>query len=175
MEINKETAAPAGPRNVKPHLQTGFSLIEVTIALSVAAFCLLAILGLLQTGITSQRATVEQTVATGIASMLFADLSAAGTNDTPRFQIKRGTAPAGPQTLYFDDGGRSTGPINSAPAANARYRATLEIRPPASPTNKMATPVRLLVTWPAAADPSPSQWPVKHSGAVETWTALDLN
>jgi uncharacterized protein (TIGR02598 family) len=176
LEINQESAqAAALPGIVKLNLQTGFSLIEVTIALSVAAFCLLAILGLLQTGITSQRATVEQTAATGIVSMLFADLTAEGTNDSPRFQIKRGAATAAPQTLYFDDGGKPTGPINSPPSLNARYRATLEIRPPASPTNKAATPVRLLVTWPAAADPLPAQWPVKHSGAVETWTALDLN
>lgn len=67
--------------------QFGFSLIEVTIALSVAAFCLLAILGLLQTGVTTQRATTEQTAATSIATMIFSDLSAAaGTNATPAFR-----------------------------------------------------------------------------------------
>lgn len=154
---------------------SGFSLIEVTIAVSVAGFCLLAILGLLQTGIASQRATVEQTAATSIAAMLYADLSVPGTNDSPRFGIRRSGVVANPQTLYFDDAGKTTGTIGSAPGPTARYRATLEVRPPASPTNRAVTPVRLLVTWPAAADPLPAQWPSRHSGAVETWTALDLN
>lgn len=159
---------------VKRTFPAGFSLIEVTIALSVAAFCLLAILGLLQTGITSQRATVEQTAATGIASMVFSDLTASGTNESPRFKILRGGASGGPQTIYFDDGGKPTGSLGSAPTQDSRYRATVEVRPPASGTRAAAS-VRILVTWPAAADPQPSQWPAKQAGAVETWTALDLN
>jgi uncharacterized protein (TIGR02598 family) len=156
-------------------LPRGFSLIEVTIALSVAAFCLLAILGLLQTGITSQRATVEQTAATGIASMIFSDLSAAaGTNKTARFEISLTNTAGGLQTLYFDESGKTTGTIGSAAVSGSRYRASVEVR--AAATNTVAvSPVRILVTWPAAADPSPSQWPAKFSGSVETWTALDRN
>lgn len=155
--------------------QQGFSLIEVTIALSVAAFCLLAILGLLQTGVTSQRATIEQTAATSLASVIFADLSTAGTNASPLLGIRRSGAVSGPQTVFFDDGGQATGPVGAGPTGTSRYRATVEVRPPASATNRAVTPVRILVSWPAAADPTPGQWPSKHSGAVETWTALDLN
>ena len=151
----------------------GFSLIEVTIALSVAAFCLLAILGLLQTGITSQKATVEQTAATGIASMIFSDLSAGGTTNTARFKLDLASVAGNLQTLYFDESGKPTGLVGSAAAADSRYRASVEVRPPAS--GVAVTPVRILVTWPAAADPVPSQWPAKFSGSVETWTALDRN
>ena len=157
-----------------PDLSSAFSLIEVTIALSVAGFCLLAILGLLQTGVTSQRATTEQTAATGIISMIYADLvSAAGTNASPRLQINLTNA-ASPQTVFFNEGGKQTGAVGAAAAGDSRYRASLDIRPPASGT-KAATGVRILVTWPAVADPSPGQWPAKYAGAVETWTAIDRN
>lgn len=160
---------------MKHNLQAGFSLIEVTIALSVAAFCLLAILGLLQTGITSQRATVEQTAATGIASLIFSDLTAGGTNESPRFAFSLTNTNAGVvQTVYFNDGGKPTGDVGTPPTAESRFRASVEIRPPAAGVVAV-TPVRILVSWPAAADPVPSQWPARHSGAVETWTALDRN
>ena len=161
----------APTRNVEqpPRLSRAFSLIEVTIALSVAGFCLLAILGLLQTGVTTQRATTEQTAATGIATMIFADLvSAAGTNPSPRFQINLTNATS-PQTVFISENGATNGS-----AANARYRASLEVRP-SSPGTKSPTSVRILITWPAVADPLPGQWPTKYSGAVETWTALDRN
>jgi len=156
--------------------QFGFSLIEVTIALSVAAFCLLAILGLLQTGVTTQRATTEQTAATSIATMIFSDLSAAaGTNATPRFQINLTPSAASPQTLFFSEGGKPTGLVGAPATSASRYRASLDVRAPASASVKSATGVRILITWPAVTDPSPTQWPTKYAGAVETWTALDRN
>ena len=45
-----------------------FSLVEVTLALGIAAFCLLAIFGLLPVGIKSQQNAIGQTVAAGIAT-----------------------------------------------------------------------------------------------------------
>jgi uncharacterized protein (TIGR02598 family) len=113
----RKSVSCQGPRSGWRWREGGFSLIEVTIALSVAAFCLLAILGLLQTGITSQKATVEQTAATGIASLIFSDLSAGGTNTTARFQINLTNVAGNLQTLYFDESGRPTGPIGSGAAA----------------------------------------------------------
>lgn len=149
----------------------GFSLIEVTLALSVAAFCLVAILGLLQTGLTAQRATTEQTAATGIVSMIFSDLLAAeGTNRSPKFQIELVSPSVTPQTLFFAEGGQHTTSLSS----DSRYRASLDVRPPTG-NSQAATSVRILVTWPAAADPSPTEWPSKHAGSVETWTSLARN
>lgn len=152
----------------------GFSLIEVTIALAVAAFCLLAILGLLQTGITSQRATVEQTAATGIATQIDADLATGATGTTARFHINLTNQAGTMQTLYFDEAGRPTGDMGAPAGADARYRASVTVRPPAAGT-VAATGVHLLVTWPAAADPDPGQNPVRFSGSVEAWTALNRN
>lgn len=141
----------------------------------MAAFALIAILGLLQTGLTSQKATTEQTAATGIATMIYSDLTAAsGTSTSPRFQINLSSTPPSPQTLYFSETGKPTGAIGSAAAATSRYRASIDIQSPAAGT-KAPTGVRILVTWPAAADPQPSQWPAKQAGSVDTWTALDRN
>jgi len=152
-----------------------FSLIEVTIALSVAAIALLAILGLMQVGLTSQRATIEQTAATSIATMIYSDLTAAaGASNSPRFRIDLSSAAASPQTLYFSDGVTPTGLIGSGPTSASRYRATIDVRPPAS-AGKAPTGVRIFVSWPAAADPLPSQWPSKQAGAVDIWSALDRN
>lgn len=150
----------------------GFSLIEVTIALSVAAFCLLAILGVLQTGIMSQRATVEQTAATGIATQIDADLAAGTNSTTARFHLNLTNGIL--QTLYFDEAGRPTGEVGSAAGADARYRASVTVRPPAAGKVE-ATKVHFLVTWPAAADPVPTQNPTRYSGSVEAWTARARN
>lgn len=160
-------------RHLESPAQAGraFSLIEVTLALSVAAFCLVAILGLLQTGLTTQRATTEQTAATGIVSMIFSDLLATeGTNRSPRFQIELVSPSVTPQTLFFAEGGQHTTSLTS----DSRYRASLDVRPPTG-NSKAATGVRILVTWPAAADPSPTGWPSKHAGSVETWTSFARN
>lgn len=155
-----------------PH---GFSLIEVTIALGVAAFALIAILGLLQTGLTSQKATTEQTAATSIATMIYSDLTAAaGTNTTPQLKIDLSSTPPSPQTIYFSEGGKPTGAIGSAAVAASRYRASVDIKPVAT-NSKAPTGVRILVTWPAAADPAPAQWPAKQAGSLDIWTTLDRN
>lgn len=152
----------------------GFSLIEVTLALSVASFALLAILGLLQTGVTSQRATIHQTGATSIATLIFSDLTSTSsqTNLSPRFQFNFASGAASPQTVYFSESGQPTGTVGSAPGADSRYRASVEIKPPAAGV-RAPTGVRILVTWPAVSDPSPTAWPTKHAGSVDTWTALD--
>lgn len=151
--------------------------MEVSIALGVAAFCLLAILGLLQTGLTSEKATVGQTAAAGILSSVFSDLaSASSANSTTQlFKIALdGQSSASSQTIYFTEAGEPTGALGGTPTAESRYRATIGIQSP-NPGVKAPTTVRILITWPAEADPIPNQWPSKASGAVEVVTALDRN
>src|SRR5438874_13764949 len=48
----------------------GFSLVEVTLALGVAAFCLLVLLGLLPTGLKTQQSGIQQTTANQIISQI---------------------------------------------------------------------------------------------------------
>src|SRR6266481_6118983 len=55
---------------------SGFSLVEVTLALGVAAFCLIAVLGLLPTSLKTQQTSIQQTTANQIISQIFSDLRA---------------------------------------------------------------------------------------------------
>jgi uncharacterized protein (TIGR02598 family) len=47
-----------------------FSLVEVTLALGVAAFCLIVLLGLLPTSLRTQHSSIQQTTATEIISQI---------------------------------------------------------------------------------------------------------
>ena len=66
-----------------------FTLIEVTLALGVAGFCLVTIFGLLPVGLNSNQASMEQTMAGNISSAILGDLRStqAGAGLSPRFGI----------------------------------------------------------------------------------------
>src|SRR5438552_17665362 len=63
---------------MKAHARSaaGFSLVEITLALGVAAFCLIAVLGLLPVALNTQQASVNQTKAHAIISQVINDLPA---------------------------------------------------------------------------------------------------
>lgn len=172
---------------------SAFSLIEVTLALGVATFCLVAIFGLLPIGINSNQASVEQTAAATITKAVVADLLAApvttGTNPvSPLFGFNiptagNGGAVASPQTVYFAESGNATGAVGKDPVRSgvgpidttiSRYRVSVAFTPPDAGL-KAATTVRILVTWPALADPTPSIWPAHFTGSYEVVTALNSN
>src|SRR5438552_15177106 len=54
----------------------GFSLVEVTLALGVAGFCLIAVFGLLPIGVQTNQRALSQTAATAILSSVVADMRA---------------------------------------------------------------------------------------------------
>jgi len=54
--------------------RAAFSLIEVTLALGIAAFCLLTVFGLLPIGLSSTQNAAEQTAVSGIVTAISADL-----------------------------------------------------------------------------------------------------
>ena len=64
-----------GTRN-KPGRRAGFSLVEVVLALAVAAFCLLILFALIPLGLKTDKASLEQTTANGILSAVNSDLRA---------------------------------------------------------------------------------------------------
>ena len=162
--------------NRPPHPQaTAFTLVEVTIALGVAAFCLLAVFGLMQSGLMSEKATIGQTVANDVLSTLFADLrSTPATNPVSQvFQVSLADQDlAKAQTLYFTESLKPTGALGTPPTADSRYRATIGIKAPAAP-GTAPTQARIVVSWPAASDPDPKIWPTRAAGSVEVLTALD--
>src|SRR6266436_6267926 len=88
-----------------------FSLVEVTLALGVAAFCLIAVFGLIPVGLQTNRNATSQTAATNIIAFVAADLRAnyknQGTWRSPLLCIILGNST--PTTLYFDTQGRCSG------------------------------------------------------------------
>src|SRR5438034_11731020 len=96
---------------------TAFSLIEVTLALGIAAFCLIAVFGLIPVGVQTNRNATSQTAATNIMASLVADMRATTSLTSAQYGITFGTA----KTLYFDSAGQFTTSLG----ANSRYRASI--------------------------------------------------
>ncbi len=174
---------------MKKNPDSAFSLVEVTLALGVAAFCLLAIFGLLPVGLQSNQTSVEQTAAAGIARTILSDLRSTTpltTGTSPRFSFKipaaGGTASGNtPQMVYFTEDGNTigTGIVGNAATVSGtttRYLASVGFTPPTPASNRTTTAVRVLITWPALANGSnTTAWPTKFSGSYEIVTALDRN
>ena len=142
----------------------GFSLVEVTLALGVTAFCLLALFGLLPLGIQTNQNSVSQTAAASILSSVIADLRATSRTSltTSQYAITFGVA----KSLYFDREGRAVTP--TGPNGTPRYRVTITF--PAGPAGTYApTFVTLKLSWPALVDPATTI----PAGFVEMFTALD--
>ncbi len=135
-----------------------FSLVEVTLALGIAAFCLIAIFGLMPVGVQTNRNATSQTAATNIIAAVTADLRATPKTSTTssQFAVQFGQA----KDLYFDSTG---GFVPNTPDANSRYH--LNITFPASPSGLSYADIK--VTWPAAATAA------NASGSVETFAAFD--
>jgi|ERR1043166_390235 uncharacterized protein (TIGR02598 family) len=145
---------------------TGFSLVEVTLALGLAAFCLIALFGLLPLGTQTHQSSISETAAASLLASVVADLRTTpkASLTSPQFEITFGTA----KILYFDEAGRSVVPADTN--ANPRYRATITFPPsPAGPA--APTFVSLKVSWPASVDPAVTT----PSGLIETFSALDRN
>lgn len=175
------------------HPRAGFSLIEVTIALGIAAFCLITVFGLLPIGLDSSQNAAEQTIVSGVATAISADLhstplvSSTGAS-TSRFGLfippPSQLASAQPQVLFFTQDGSLAGPVNSNafPTSNPpRYRATITMKPDKTllPLATSANPdtlykIWIFVTWPALADSQAEKFPENFAGSYETVTSLNL-
>jgi len=133
-------------------------LIEVTLALGVAAFCLIAVFGLMPVGVQTNRNATSQTAATNIIAAVVADLRATPTANatSSQFGITFGTD----ATLYFD----SAGQFSTSPTADARYQ--LNVTWNGSAVLRYAD---LKVTWPAAPTPA------NATGSTEMFAAFNRN
>jgi uncharacterized protein (TIGR02598 family) len=149
---------------VKKRFTFGFSLVELTLALGVAAFCLIALFGLLPIGVQTNRNATSQTAAINIMAAVVADLRATPTFNTAstQFGITFGTN----RTLYFDGSGQFAtliAPISPTPF-QPRYQLNV--------TWSGSTGLRyadVKVTWPAAATLA------NATGSAEIFAAFDRN
>jgi uncharacterized protein (TIGR02598 family) len=152
-----------------------FSLVEVTLALGVAAFALLAILGMLPTSLKTQQAGVQQTTANSIISQIFSDLRA-DLRLPPGLASHEGDAGfqpplhghwlqmLTPDTLYFTQEGK---PVNSAEDVPV-FRAKITYIP-VLPTQTTSL-ANITVSWPAQVDPASGGVP---AGSVTTLVAVN--
>ncbi len=162
---------------------SAFSLVEITLALGVAGFCFIAILGLLPAGVQTNQRSISQTAATNILSSVVTDLratpKAAATSTQYLIPIPSDpTSPADPppvpdtpaKTLYFDSNGASSTVLTTT----SRYRLGVWFRKNYAGSTG-ATFTVLKVTWPAVADPNPAQLPVNYTGSAEMFAAFNRN
>jgi len=151
--------------------KSGFSLVEVALALAIAVFCLVVMMGLLPVGLTTGRATTGETAANSILNEVVADLRAttpsspvgAASVNSQQFQIPipASGATAPPTILYFTPQGLAS----TALTADSRYKLTVTF--PTTAGNKTATIAIAKLSWPAAS--------ATPSGSVESFVALDRN
>jgi len=158
---------------VKKQFTSAFSLVELTIAIGIAAFCLIAVFGLVPIGVQTNRNATSQTAATSIVSSVLADIrTTAGTTasatPSPLYQIvvpARDSSNTTPQTRYFG----STGQFTTSLDGNSRYQLNVTFPANPGPGTFKATYANVKVTWPAAATAA------NASGSAEMFVAFDRN
>jgi uncharacterized protein (TIGR02598 family) len=142
-----------------------FSLVEITLTLGVAAFCLLAVFGLVPIGVQTNRNATSQTAAANIMAAVVADLRATPKTNTTsmQFGITFGTN----TTLYFDGSGQFA--TSAVPDSRYQLNVTWNVANPTAACSAGLPCAYLKVTWPAAAIPANS------SGTAETFAAFGRN
>ena len=137
-----------------------FSLVEVTLALGIAGFCLIAVFGLMPVGVQTNRNATSQTAATNLMAAVVSDLRATPTttNTSSQFGITFGTN----KTLYFD----GTGQFTTSLSTNSRYQLNVTWLTSGWSALRYAD---VKVTWPAAATAA------NASGSTEMFAAFDRN
>jgi len=136
-----------------------FSLVEVVLALGVAAFCLIAVLGLLPVGVQTNRNASSQTAVSNIIATVVSDLrtTPAAATTSPEFAITFDAE----KTLFFDASGQASPSLSG----DSRYR--LNVTWNSAPTGLHYAVLK--ATWPAAATPA------NASGSTEMFAAFDRN
>jgi uncharacterized protein (TIGR02598 family) len=153
-----------------PARVSAFSLVEVTLALGIAGFALMAIFGLLPVGLNSNRTSIEQTRAMDIATSIAADLRATATNETvsPKLGISIPAAGSSSSSIVYLEEAGGPFPAPTAVSNKSRYRADITMTAPAG-TLRTATFGTATLSWPAQA------LPVNAAGSASAFIALDRN
>jgi len=158
---------------VKTQVQRhAFSLVEVTLALGVAAISLLVIFSLLPIGLQTNQRAIEQTASADILSAVVADLRATpvtsprgGAATSTQFAISIPAAgSSGSTTLFLNSAGQAA----TSQQSDSRYRVTITFLPNGSGA-KTATFADLKVTWPAGSAIANAR------GSAEMFAAFDRN
>ncbi|PYX04849.1 MAG: hypothetical protein DMG88_23390 [Acidobacteria bacterium] len=154
-----------------------FSLIEVTLALGIAAFSLLTLFALLPVALKTQQASIQQTTANTIASQIIADLSAAlrlpPGQQSKQFNLHgRWAARLHPDTLCFAKDGTFIPNSTNQPCTDVFVAVVTYLEPPTETTSL----ADITVAWPAGAiqfDANGQPNLSNAAGQVETFAAVN--
>lgn len=148
--------------------RSGFSLVEITLALGIAAFALIGIFGLLPVGLQSNRSVVDQTAAASIASAIATDMQLGKLSGTsPLYKISltptaTGTIPS----INLSDVASGSNTLGYQTGATPRYAVDIVLKDLAgSPNTKVGT---ITVSWPVLTSTA-----AKPLGSVRTSIAID--
>ena len=145
-------------------------------ALGIATFGLVAIFGLLPTGLNMNQTSIQQTAASNIVAGLVADMRQAPTADniaaataasktllpvSPIYGISLATSATSSSPIYLNESG------TVVPGAAARYQVNITTNTPSA--SRAATTAFIQITWPALATPA------NAAGSLNVFVALDRN
>jgi uncharacterized protein (TIGR02598 family) len=154
----------------------GFSLVEVTLAIGIAAFCLLAVFALLPVGLDSNRESHRHTAAAALATDVVADLRATALSQTagavttsPVYKIPVPSASLGFILYLNEDGSSVVNPTDND--GGPVYRTTVTVTNPQTTTPRQATTAAINITWAASTNPG-QQSP---AGSYQTVVGIDRN
>src|SRR5437868_4282080 len=111
----------------------GFSLVEITLALGVASFCLLGIFALFPTSLRTNQITIQQTADTSLARAIAADLQVTpkSLSNSPRYGITIPATGSATHTIFLQEDGTAGAQDQDAVASqNPKYRATITFAAP---------------------------------------------
>jgi len=162
---------------VRKKIGSAFSLVELTLALGIAAVCLLAVMGLIPIAVQTNRNATSQTAATNIVAAVVADLRATPLTVPPgaattsvQYQIPIPQNPVTVSTAMAPVFFAQDGTFSGTTQPSSRYRLTVTFRPN-GPATHTPTYADVRVTWPAPVDPTTTT----PSGSVEMFAAFDRN
>jgi len=110
--------------------RNGFSLVEVTIAIGLMSFCLVAMLGVLPVGLSQERKSSDQMASLQALTAVVSDFQNAPTTASKTGYYQIGIPSGGQKTLELD---QNLQDIALNPAAKKQFDVTYTIEAPASP------------------------------------------
>ena len=151
-----------------------FTLVEVVLALGIASFCLIVLLGLLPMGLMTAKNTREQTAAASLVEAISTGIRNASTNSSGIYaasgictnltwQLVSQGGSSVSASSYFSLGG-----VSNTTASESQLIAEIEVFPPANAISSGTAFIS--VAWPQQAQWSSSttSWS-NAAGAVDSW------
>ena len=143
--------------------RTGFSLVEVVLALAIMSFCVIVLLAILPVSLTSIKNATEETAGINVISTIVSDLKSTPVTNAASsiYHLTLPTAAATTKTFVVDQAGAV---LAGANASGARYSVTITFN---APTAQNTVTGMAKVTWPAQA-----AIPI---GTVESYFSINRN